>query len=288
MDGGKQPVGFRGYTIVEVLIVLAVSGVMFVIAATFVSGKQARASFQQGTRTLTANIQSTIDSVVDGQYTDIPLICTLNSTIPRTLSFLPGSSARQGSNPDCTFLGQVLHFDFDAAHPASSTYQRNYETLVLAAAKTSSTSGPLTTIADSVLTPVNLSHGTVNLTSQHVVPQNLDVEGMKITYINASGNPVDQAGVYDIGFVQGLGSVDSASTPSYASGAQSLRLIANLNIGANQSISASLDQGNVNAQVSKAILCITDGDRHATITIGGNNNQLSAVSQNVADGSACR
>lgn len=284
MKGGKQPLG---YTIVEVLIVLAVSGVMFVIAASFVSGKQARASFQQGTRTLTATIQSSIEAVIDGQYTDVPLTCSVLAA-PRSLHFSAGSSATQGTNSDCTFLGQLLHFNVTDSTIGSAPTS-NYEVVTLAAAKFGSSSTTLTSLSDSALTTVTPEHGAVNLSRKQRVPQNLTVEGMKVFFVGPLGSIIPKPDIYDIGFVQGLGSTDGTLPTSYASGAQSISLIADDTIGAGKLPS---DLGNHLSQstakpVSKAVICITDGDRHASITIGGNSNQLSAILKTENDGLAC-
>ena len=74
MLGGKnkQPLG---YTIIEVMIVLAVSGLMFIIAATFINGKQQRATFTAGVNEMASELQNVIEQVNDGSYADVPLNC---------------------------------------------------------------------------------------------------------------------------------------------------------------------------------------------------------------------
>lgn len=64
MNGGYQS---RGYTIVEVLIFMAVSGLMFVMAVVFVSGKQANAEFRQGLYVVNSDIRSVINDVANGR-----------------------------------------------------------------------------------------------------------------------------------------------------------------------------------------------------------------------------
>ena len=68
MNGGKRPLG---YTIIEVMIVLAVSGVMFIIAASFISGKQESTAFTEGANEFASQLQQTIAEVADGQYSDV-------------------------------------------------------------------------------------------------------------------------------------------------------------------------------------------------------------------------
>lgn len=102
MKGVKQPLG---YTIIEVMIVLAISGLMFLIAANFISGKEESTSFTEGTNEFVTDMQSVINQVTDGQYSDISFQCVSSGG---TLSFPSGGS--QGTNPACVFLGKFLYF----------------------------------------------------------------------------------------------------------------------------------------------------------------------------------
>ncbi len=105
MKGGKLPLG---YTIVEVLVVLAVSGVLFLLAADFITGKQSKTSFQQGSNELVSRLQAIVEEVSTGHYADIPLTCDAFSN-PSRLIFDP-TVKPQGSNQDCVFLGKIIHF----------------------------------------------------------------------------------------------------------------------------------------------------------------------------------
>ena len=268
MKGGKR---HQGYTIVEVMIVLAVSGVMFIIAANFVSGKQARTAFTQGVNTLAADIQSSIESVVDGEYTDIPLNCNAGSN---PMTFTSAGSTTQGTNSACIFLGTLLHFN--ATNGQSSDIASNYDVLALAGSKTDPIlGGPLTMLSHSYLTAITTPHSTAasDLTRSHTTPQALDVNGMDITFFDGTGG----TGVYNIGFVQGLGSQTTAPG-SYDSGAQTISMIGDPGIGTLPSSAAAISQTSVHT-ASKAIICLTDGTRFAHITIGDNGNQLKATVQ---------
>ena len=57
MIGGNKP---HGYTIVEVLIFLAISSLMFLLAATFISGKQSAVEFKQGMNDINTQIKSVV------------------------------------------------------------------------------------------------------------------------------------------------------------------------------------------------------------------------------------
>ena len=100
-----------GYTIVEVMIVLAVSGMMFVIAANFINGKQQRTSFFQGSNDMANIIQKVIDDVTNGNFSDVALDCDsagAGSVDVRDSSDITADT--QGTNPDCVFLGKLVHF----------------------------------------------------------------------------------------------------------------------------------------------------------------------------------
>ena len=57
-----------GYTIVEVMIFLAVSSLMFLIAVGFISGKQNNVEFTLSVNTLKSDIQQVFNNVSSGYY----------------------------------------------------------------------------------------------------------------------------------------------------------------------------------------------------------------------------
>src|SRR5665213_1688547 len=119
MRGGKnkQPLG---YTIVEVLIVLAVSGVMFILAANFISQREAKTAFSQGSDELTGTVQTTISQVTSGQYSDVNFTCTtIGSGATATISITSGGTGQNGKNPSCVFIGKIIVLpDVDNTHYA--------------------------------------------------------------------------------------------------------------------------------------------------------------------------
>ncbi len=101
-----------GYTIVEVMIYLAVTGVLFVIAFTTIGGRQAQASFTQSIRTFQSRITNNLNDVSTGFYPNTNnLNCSLNGAVMGSkVSFISGVST-PGTNIDCTFIGKVLQFN---------------------------------------------------------------------------------------------------------------------------------------------------------------------------------
>ena len=266
----------------EVMIVLAVSGVMFVIAASFVSGKQAKTAFTQGVNTMAANLQSSIEDVIDGRYSDVPIGCTVSASSPRYLTFAAGRPT-PGLSQDCVFLGQLYHFNVTQAGAPDPL--NIYEVFSLAGSKTNPSGGPSTVLGQSAMTTVTAQTGTVDtdFTKHELIPQGLDVEGVLI-----DGAHHD---VYNFGFVQGYGLTASATdATAYTSGAQTISMISNLHAkgsltsdqmataAGGSGLPSQLNESLVTA-IKTVVICITDGTRHANITIGDNGNQLKAIPQ---------
>lgn len=103
-----------GYTVIEVLIVLAVTGALFVSAAIMIAGRQNRTAFEQAVRNVQSQIQSAIDEVVVGHYPnngDIECIATGSGP-----SISVGTTG-QGANGDCIFMGKVIQFAVGGTDP---------------------------------------------------------------------------------------------------------------------------------------------------------------------------
>lgn len=115
MRGGRQK---QGYTIVEVMVFLVISGLMFIIAASFINGKQARAEFRQGMNDVNAQIQQTINDVSNGFYPSRGgFTCTagIAGGVPGFGPATPAAPGVQGTNIGCTFIGKVMQFNISGA-----------------------------------------------------------------------------------------------------------------------------------------------------------------------------
>ncbi|HEX5743863.1 MAG TPA: prepilin-type N-terminal cleavage/methylation domain-containing protein [Candidatus Saccharimonadales bacterium] len=245
MKGGKSPLG---YTIVEVMIVLAVSGLMFLIAANFINGKQQKTTFTSGVNETASRIQDVIEQVTDGEYSDVPFSCSAGGGAALSISVSSDPGKIQGTNPDCVFIGKLLHFSVGGDASA-------YEVFSLAAARSSTDLGP-------DVTPVR--GGGIDLTIQQIVPQYLEISPTGVTVAGKPGH------YYGFGFTQSQGTAgDSPGT--YASGAQTIGLVYSPGLmtkTAGTSAAASSITGNV-AAAKAASFCLTDGDRYAEISMGG-------------------
>lgn len=269
MKGGKAPLG---YTIVEVMIVLAVSGVMFLIAATFINGKQARSTFSAGVNEMASQLQGTLEQVADGKYSDIPLGCDVTNSGKNSVHF-NGSNPGQGANPKCVFVGKIVHF-----YNTGTTNPENYEVLPLAQPRLDPnpcvTCGPLLTDLVNTYVKAIYQNGVVDLSTQSATPHSLDIE--KVTIVdNDTGTQTTSSD--NIGFALSLGAADSGGA-TFNSGSQTLNLIyvpgldkSYKAINASGSGTDGKVAGNI-AIARSATICMTDGTRRALLLIGVDQN----------------
>lgn len=279
MLGGQNKKMPLGYTIIEVIIVLAISGIMFLIAANFINGKQEHTAFVQGTNDMVNQLQNIVDDVTDGHYSDVPLKCEVGGG--NAISVSQDVTGSQGSTQNCVFLGKMISFE-GAAQPT------NYQLFSLAALRSFTTTDGTIPAAGSP--SVSAIPG---LTVNGTIPQSLYLPNTatgKMTVTPLTGAPQVN---YSIGFVQGLGSTNESG---YVSGTQTVGLV--YDSGLNTPTTTTIVDGTENGPSSlvngtnikpakSATICLSDGTRYARIFIGGattgasgnNSNQLSISSQ---------
>ena len=91
----------------EVMIFLAISGIIFAAAATLFQGQQGKTQFEQGMRDLASKIQQYVDQVGSsefnggGQYN-----CAISNSTGR--AELSAGNANTGTNQGCVFLGRAI------------------------------------------------------------------------------------------------------------------------------------------------------------------------------------
>jgi len=96
-----------GYTVIEVMMVLAVSGALLISAAAVFRGKQGQTQFNQAMRDLDSKIQSYISDVGAGIFPEAEqYLCQLDSATNRP--HLVTGTQVAGSNQDCIFLGKAI------------------------------------------------------------------------------------------------------------------------------------------------------------------------------------
>lgn len=97
----------RGYTVAEVMIVLAVTSALFIAVASTISGQQARSEFAQAVRETDSKIQDIMNDVGTGYYADpSSLQCSASSGGP----VMTSGTYNKGTNADCIYVGRVIQF----------------------------------------------------------------------------------------------------------------------------------------------------------------------------------
>jgi prepilin-type N-terminal cleavage/methylation domain-containing protein len=280
MKGGKAPLG---YTIVEVMVVLAISSFMFLIAAQFVNGKQGRTAFTQGSTDFANKIESVAGQVNDGQFTDINLGQCNVSAAGVSISSV-GPTRAQGTNTSCVFLGKLFYFHIGAG--ASDVESYSLFNLTGAFKDPNPPHNPVTSITGAYPAVIP------GLTTTQTTTQNLEVRQIRITDTsNISHNN------YSFGFTQGLGAAsDSAeeNAATYRTGSQTISLVYAPSLTANNT-TVDESQAATNAQskvynnlapASKAELCLTDNTHWAQLTIDLQHSGLNVDVKNLGNGSA--
>ena len=114
----KRP---HGFTIVETLIVLAVTGVLFLAAVLLVNGRQNRTQFMTAINGFQQQMQQIINETANGVYPrDTAYSCVKGVAAPPQLS-IQAVADRQGQNAECIFLGKAIQFGVQGTDP--QTYQ---------------------------------------------------------------------------------------------------------------------------------------------------------------------
>ena len=105
-----------GFTIIETLIVLAITSALFMAVVVTLSGRRARTEFSQSMQDIRSRIQQVVNDVGSGYYPalkDAHCIDTANgqgtAVAPGTAKIVTGG-AEQGTSSGCVFLGKVMQF----------------------------------------------------------------------------------------------------------------------------------------------------------------------------------
>lgn len=111
-----------GYTILEMMIVLAVSAAMFITAVVAIGGRQQAIQFSQSVRDFESRLKDVMNDVSTGYFDNANgVACTVGANPndrpqPDGTSAVPGT---QGTSNECVFIGKVVHFDVNAQNKSA-------------------------------------------------------------------------------------------------------------------------------------------------------------------------
>lgn len=248
----KHPKTQRGFTIVEVMIVLAITGVLFVAITATLQGKRQKTEFNQAINAVKTEIEQYINEAQSGHYpSDASFTANCSGLASAPAPYATGSisAPEQGANNGCIYLGRLLQF----SNTAFGDNPQSYKTYTLMGVNGKASfvdSNPQIVDIDSTMVKKPLQFG-------------LTLESM-----TANGNPVGA-----VAFVPSIGEKGSSNL-IYGSQADSDV------VAIETSISDSGVEGTINNKLSSGILnpdggvkiCFKDGynqNQSALITIGG-------------------
>lgn len=270
-----------GFTLVETMIVLAVTGALFLLAVVAINGKQNETAFQQSINDMQSVLQQIISQVGAGDYQNTNNF-TCNGTAG-ALNIQPGNN-QQGSNTGCVFLGKAVQFGVSGTNP------QQYITYPIAGLQDNS--GNLAQSTPTVIAP----GATTNTASNF---PNASVGGVLHNGLTAvSMDYVSGATKTNIGAVAFVSSLGQYSGAQLISGSQQLSLIPVSGSGGAGTLNTN--PKNVVDAINKFLatsptnpsggveICFASGttNQSGLITIGSNGRSLS-VSTQVKDGKSC-
>lgn len=135
-----------GYTIVETMIFLGVTGVLLISAMTLMAGRQATVQFSQAVTDVQSRMQEVVGQVANGYFPNngqFSCIVAADS-VPPTFNNTPSP---QGTSNDCVYLGKALSFNNNASNSG-------YDVFSLAARRLDDSRREVSSIDNAYPTPI--------------------------------------------------------------------------------------------------------------------------------------
>jgi prepilin-type N-terminal cleavage/methylation domain-containing protein len=280
----KMPYGF---TVVEVMVVLAVTGMLFVLSASLIAGKQNRTAFDQAIRQVQAQIDQTINEVATGYYPNTGNMNCIASGGNVTLTVAGGTG--QGANAGCVFAGKAVQFGIVGTDP------EEFKVYSMAGLQKGGPggieSGSLADARPKVIAPTSAAPTLPNSTVTETLQNGLTVTRM---WYNDGGGDRE---IGAVAFTNSFAAYDT-TTGAILSGSQRVDVVPiddnnnNSKLGVSQTTGVEV----INSRIASAtanpsggvFICFRSGstDQSGLITIGNNNRQLS-VKLDIKNGISC-
>ena len=261
----------KGYTLLEVMIVISISAAMFTIVSITFGGKQEQVQFTQAVRDFDSKLNDIMNDVSVGYYeSDSTVGCTASSS-PRepVVDISPSNNSSLGSSDDCVSVGKVIQFSPD---------------------KTDADVSGLVSESEQIIRTYNMvglredDDGSSPVTLEEIKPRVIPLPsvlqlryGLKVTNV-----AMDASGT----ITQPLGAVAVFSSLGRTVGNESSDTTENLKISAVRTTIPGMSTVDIVSPLndlvdpsnpgivnnSRVILCVSDAgeNRRASITFGGN------------------
>jgi len=247
-----------GYTVVEVMIFLAVTALLFSLIVVTFSGQRGRTQFSTAARDVESRLQDIANDVSTGFYPSTGSFrCRESGGEPD----IDSVATDQGTNQDCVYLGRVVHFNVGGDKGRYTVYS------VVGLRQ----SGGEDAIDYNEAEPTT----DLILSEQQTLPG-----GLEIGYVRSGGSNIN-----GIGYLSTLGKLD-ASGASLESGSLGVNVISVIG-GGSASTTESQMVSHINSinkiyvdtnqnPTDGVTICFdsTTSDQHALFATGGNDRQL--------------
>lgn len=251
MWGANKKPAKAGFTIIEVMIFLAISGLTFLIAASFINGKEAQAEFTQGMNNANATLRNLIDNVGNGNY-PFPSNRFINCSLVMgvggyRLQITP--SAHSSIQPGCALIGSL--FVPGGSNSSSYSVSALAGCQFYSGSSCSSTSDtPPSTLAEEQPTIVP------EMTQQQNWPGGLNISGIWLVSQTAPAQSIGKLGFYS--------SLPEVNGSLLQNGAQQVEGVTYSSAG------ASLTSGSLLSNGEEVVMCFTGlgSNNYGSITIG--------------------
>lgn len=275
-----------GFTLIEVMVVLAVTGALFVLSVTLIAGKQNRTAFDQSIRQIQSQIEQVINEVATGYY---PNMGNTSCTAAGATLVLSTTSTAQGANAGCVFAGKAIQFGITSTDP------QQFKVYSIAGLQKGGPGGiESRSLADArpqVIAPTSSAPGLPSATVTDTLQNGLTAKRM--WYNNGGGDR--EIGV--VAFTNSFAAYD-ATSGAIMSGTQRVDVVPIDDNNTNSKLDVSQTTGVevTNNRIASAItnpsggvfICFASGgsNQSGLITIGTNNRQLS-VKLDIKNGTTC-
>ena len=222
-----------GFTIVETLIVLAVTGVMFLSTVFLVSGQVSKYIYKSSMNSIQTSVRDTMNDVQTGFYPDITTSTTVDCG--STSTAVTDTVSSSGGSDKCVIAGKRLTFTTDGVTVETLTASANESNPFSSSAHAADVFKVVPGVTDTIKYPGSIEYaGIYSPSSSDTTPVATDAT-FNILYTSFNPNAVAK----------------------FVSGSQSIGFY-------NDQFTQMSDVNSGNGRT----LCFVDGDRKGSITVG--------------------
>jgi type II secretory pathway pseudopilin PulG len=291
MKVGGYRKAVAGFTIIETLIVLAVSAMLVMSAIILISGRTDKTQFLTATNDLRQQIQQTINETASGYFPNANnFTCTANAIV--SIPTLTNGSQQQGTNGGCVFLGKAMQFGDPGQTDKYIVYAVTGNRLQ------AGTKTEVTTLTqawpEAVAQGNSFNNALTGVTITQPLQSGLTVSTMR--YTKTDGTIGNTSAFALLSSLASYSSVATGDCSGVCSGSQGLALYAIASSSVNTTTSRSLvdimdGQGAANSATNyiaakKVTVCLNSGTTSQSVVYTiGSNGDAQAVDMQVQSGS---